>query len=147
MEPHAIDVTTETTANGESNYVERKRQSEFCPPPTETSSLQERVVSSELVIRGQSAQNAVVSNDSIQSSDSQKNGETINNMESNAIDETTDTSASNEIQPSPTGTKEIEKTSSEFLVGVSNDFIEPTCSEKNGKFNPNLPMNFLFIFF
>lgn len=75
MEIDSIDETdelTDTSAQGESNYVEGTIQSEFQPPPTETLSLQEPVDrSSELVIHGP---NAIVSDDSIQSSCSQKNG-------------------------------------------------------------------------
>lgn len=68
-------------------------------------------------------------------------------MEIDAIDETTETSVSDEIQPLATGTKYTEKCSSEILIGVSNDSIVPTCCEVNGKFDTNISMNFLLIFF
>lgn len=59
------------------------------------------------------------------------NNMTINNMEIDDIDETNDTSAPDVIQPSSTETlslKETEKRSSESLIVVSNESIEPVVS-------------------
>lgn len=60
MKAQAIDEMTDTTAKDESYCVGKTVQFEFQAPPTEKSSLQ--------------VPNAIVSNDSIQSNCSQKNG-------------------------------------------------------------------------
>lgn len=114
METDVIDETANTILSSEIHLS-----------PTETSRLEET--------------NAMNFNNSIQPSDD----ETINNMELDANFETLNTSVSNEINLLSTSANEMETFLSEYLIGATNNSIEPIISPKNDEIDNNIPMDFV----